>query len=148
MVYSRLNTFLDLKIENQRLQQRLRELTGQSPVEPAAATSNRYPPSLPLYTSTSLTVGGAFDEPTQTPATARGTIDALYTTGTLTERNEDEDGGKKKKVGHPPLFSLRLAKRLAIGQEDAYLGPVCVYHLWEDGLARVAQRTAGAQNVV
>nr|URY20121.1 blue light receptor WC2 [Flammulina filiformis] len=93
-----LNTFLDLKIENQRLQQRLRELTGQSPVEPAAATSNRYPPSLPLYTSTSLTIGGAFDEPTQSPATARGTIDALYTTGTLTERNEDEDGGKKKKA--------------------------------------------------
>ncbi len=109
----RLNTFLDLKVENERLQRRLRELTGNAPgaLNVSPVVSNRYPPNpgpLPLYTSTSLSVGGYDSDRVRTPVRSSfdgggggvnlGPPTSLYSTNTLADHLEEEDGSKKKKV--------------------------------------------------
>ncbi|KAK0211187.1 white collar 2 type of transcription factor [Desarmillaria ectypa] len=86
-----LNTFLDLKLENQRLQTRLRELTGSS--SPSVMTKG----PLPLFTSTSM-AGETFDGGS---ANGGGMVGSgLYATGSLDVHTggEDDDGGKKKKA--------------------------------------------------
>lgn len=104
LLQSRLNTFLELKIENERLQNRLRELTGSAPgtvMNASPVISNRYPPSssgpLPLYTSTSLNVGG-YEDAVRSPVRSSFDGGSLYATSTLVDHQEDEEGGKKKKV--------------------------------------------------
>lgn len=92
IIAPRLNTFLDLKLENQRLQTRLRELTGSS--SPSVMTKG----PLPLFTSTSM-AGETFDG----GSTNGGTVgSSLYATSSLdvhTGGEDDrDDGGKKKKV--------------------------------------------------
>ncbi|KAF8901287.1 hypothetical protein CPB85DRAFT_1439155 [Mucidula mucida] len=108
-----LNTFLDLKVENERLQRRLRELTGNAPgaLNVSPVVSNRYPPNpgpLPLYTSTSLSVGGYDNDRVRTPVRSSfdgggggvnlGPPTSLYSTNTLADHLEEEDGSKKKKA--------------------------------------------------
>ncbi|KAK0211821.1 hypothetical protein IW262DRAFT_1498034 [Armillaria fumosa] len=89
---SMLNTFLDLKLENQRLQTRLRELTGSS--SPSVMTKG----PLPLFTSTSM-AGETFDG----GGSNGGTVgSSLYATGSLDVHaggeDDRDDGGKKKKA--------------------------------------------------
>ncbi|KAG7448235.1 uncharacterized protein BT62DRAFT_930327 [Guyanagaster necrorhizus] len=86
---SMLNTFLDLKLENQRLQARLHELTGSSSL--SAMTKG----PLPLFTSTSM--AGETSDGSGGPVTVGS---GLYATGSLDVHTggEDDDGGKKKKA--------------------------------------------------
>ncbi|EJD02231.1 uncharacterized protein FOMMEDRAFT_29301 [Fomitiporia mediterranea MF3/22] len=103
-----LNTFLELKIENERLTQRLKELKAQQDLLPASA--DEHAASAPLTTMTQFS-GFEFARPpssaSQSPLSGSaaggiGTIHTGFVHSTLPNTNprddDSEDGSKRKKV--------------------------------------------------
>lgn len=144
-LHTRLNEFLDLKTENERLEQRAAELRSRvsqqslsefpilpvqsnllhsaSAVKASSSDSMMEPPDS-FYT---MPVQDAVDESLSIPS--RSSIDgSAYTTGALfsnsatgnTEEDLGEDGSKKKKVALEPRFPSRVFTIVAfpLAEED------------------------------
>ncbi|KAL5489977.1 WC2 [Sanghuangporus weigelae] len=131
-----LNTFLELKIENERLTQRLKDLKAQQDVMPSGVLNDfplgmsssppqSHQPQFATFEFPASSRAGGMQSPTTANSTI-GSFSAMQTgfvdstvpgANTNNTRDEEvEDGGKKKKASGP-FFSISLMQKKGNGQQ-------------------------------
>lgn len=160
MITVSMNTFLELKIENERLTQQLKERR----LLLAQATSGSNPTTLSIpsgqmhgYSSTAYGIPGARTENGSSSNTHRMNSTFVQSTyGQMYEDNTVDDGGIKKKVRYHNLFNVdsslndlcNLLSARPVQESGGERATAHMCHLWADELARMAQRTHGSENAL